>query len=369
MIKFLDLLKINSNYKKEMLEAIESVLDSGWYLSGSENKKFEDSLSKFLGTTHTVGVGNGLDALRLILRGYKEMGIFCDGDEIIVPANTYIATVLAITDNKLIPVFVEPDSATFNIDILKIEEKVTARTKAIMLVHLYGQAVFSDELIFLKKKYGLKIIEDNAQALGASIQNIKAGNFGDAAGLSFYPGKNLGALGDAGAIATNDDELAAIVKTLANYGSQKKYVNQFQGFNSRLDEIQAAILNLKLPFIDKENDHRRQIAKYYNDNINNKNIKLPQHPPTENSHVWHLYVIYTNKRDELQKKLKESGIETLIHYPIPPHLQAAYTNLGYNKGSFPITESMANSVLSLPIWPGLPEESLQIICMAINQFN
>mgnify|MGYP000570492637 CR=1 FL=1 len=246
MIKFLDLRLINSRYKDEMLQAISTVVDSGWYLGGEQNQLFEERLSYYIGSTFVIGVGNGLDALRLILRGYKEMGLMLEGDEIIVPANTYIATILAITDNKLKPVLVEPDETDYNIDISKIEEKITARTKAIMIVHLYGRIVFSQQLKELASKYKLKIIEDNAQAIGASWKGIKSGNLGDAAGFSFYPGKNLGALGDAGAVTTNDKDLAVAVRTLANYGSQKKYINQYQGYNSRMDEIQAAILNLSL---------------------------------------------------------------------------------------------------------------------------
>jgi dTDP-4-amino-4,6-dideoxygalactose transaminase len=371
MIKFLDLQKINAKHKANILLEVEKVIDSGWYLLGQENKDFEQKLAKYVGTTNAIGVANGLDALRLIIRGYKELGILKDGDEIIVPANTYIASLLAITDNNLIPVLVEPDVATLNIDIQKIEEKISNRTKAIMIVHLYGRIVFSDELKQLKEKYNLLIIEDNAQAIGAVWNGFKSGNLGDASGFSFYPGKNLGALGDGGAVCTYNNELASVIRSLANYGSQKKYENQFQGLNSRLDEIQAAILQSKLKYIDDENTERRQIAMQYSAGINNAGIKLklPNHPKTSESHVWHLYVVQTQKRDELQKYLADNGIQTLIHYPIPPHLQAAYSNLGYKKGDFPITESISAECLSLPISPVMTAEEIEKVIFFVNNYK
>jgi len=352
-----------------MLQAISTVVDSGWYLGGEQNQLFEERLSYYIGSTFVIGVGNGLDALRLILRGYKEMGLMLEGDEIIVPANTYIATILAITDNKLKPVLVEPDETDYNIDISKIEEKITARTKAIMIVHLYGRIVFSQQLKELASKYKLKIIEDNAQAIGASWKGIKSGNLGDAAGFSFYPGKNLGALGDAGAVTTNDKDLAVAVRTLANYGSQKKYINQYQGYNSRMDEIQAAILNVKLNYVDTENAARRAIASYYDNNLKNANVQLPVHPADEAEHVWHIYTLNSAQRDRLQQHLNDDGIQTLIHYPIPPHLQQAYSSWGCSKGNFPITEKMAHSFLSLPLWPGIPPEALRTICNVVNSFE
>ncbi len=369
MIKFLDLQLINSRYKDEMLQAISKVIDSGWYLGGEQNKLFEEKLSHYTGSPFVIGVANGLDALRLILRGYKEMGVMQEGDEVIVPANTYIASILAITDNKLKPVLMEPDENNYNIDISKIEKEITIRTKAIMIVHLYGRIVFSQQLKELAGKYQLKIIEDNAQAIGASWQGIKSGNLGDAAGFSFYPGKNMGALGDAGAVTTNNKELALAVRTLANYGSQKKYVNQYQGYNSRLDEIQAAILNIKLNYIDTENAERRKIACYYNNNIQNTNVQLPEHPVDEAEHVWHIYAVNSTKRDKLQQRLNEAGIQTLIHYPVPPHLQQAYNSWGCSPGDFPITERMAHSFLSLPLWPGIPQEMLKKICSVVNSFE
>jgi dTDP-4-amino-4,6-dideoxygalactose transaminase len=368
MIKFLDLQSINSRYKEEMLQTISEVIDSGWYLGGGQNMLFEEKFAHYTGSPFVIGVANGLDALRLILRAYTELGVMQEGDEVIVPANTYIASILAITDNKLKPVLVEPDEKDYNIDIAKIEEKITARTKAIMIVHLYGRIVFSQQLKQLAGKYKLKIIEDNAQAIGASWQGIKSGNLGDAAGFSFYPGKNLGALGDAGAVTTNDKDLAVAVRTLANYGSQKKYVNQYQGYNSRLDEIQAAILNVKLRYIDTENAERRQIARYYNANIHNPNVQLPAHPEDEAEHVWHIYILNAANRNELQQKLLEEGVQTLIHYPIPPHLQQAYSNWGYSPGSFPITEKMSRAFLSLPLWPGITPEALNTICNVVNAF-
>ena len=368
MIKFLDLQQINAVHKKEMMAAIENVIDSGWYLLGNENKLFENALSSFIGSPHVIGVANGLDALRLIIRGYKELGILNDGDEIIVPANTYIASILAITDNNLIPVFVEPSPNTYNLDLSKIEKNITSRTKAIMIVHLYGRVVFSNELKELSRKYNLKIIEDNAQAIGAEWQGVKSGNLGDAAGFSFYPGKNLGALGDAGAISTNDQQLANTVRTLANYGSQVKYINKYRGVNSRLDEIQAAILNVKLKHINTENDERRMIAMFYNNNIKNELIQLPEIPQEKNEHVWHLYVIKTNQRDNLIKFLDKNNIQTLIHYPIPPHMQEAYDYLKLKSEAFPLTKSFAESFLSLPIYPGMTIDMQNEVCNILNSF-
>lgn len=368
MIKFLDLQQINAVHKTEMMAAIEKVIDSGWYLLGNENKLFENALSAFTGSPHVIGVANGLDALRLIIRGYKELGVFKDGDEIIVPANTYIASILAITDNNLIPVFVEPSPATYNLDLSKIEEKISARTKAVMIVHLYGRVVFSEELKSLSKKYNLKIIEDNAQAIGAEWQGIKTGNLGDAAGFSFYPGKNLGALGDAGAVSTNDQQLADSVRVLANYGSQTKYVNKYRGVNSRLDEIQAAILNVKLKYINAENEQRRVIATFYNNHIKNEAIQLPEFPQDNQEHVWHLYVIKTSEREKLINFLHANDIQTLIHYPIPPHMQEAYSYLNLNDDAFPLTKLFAETFVSLPIYPGMSINMQQEVCTIINSF-
>jgi dTDP-4-amino-4,6-dideoxygalactose transaminase len=363
MIKFLDLQKINLLHQQEIEEQLLKTFRSGWYLFGEEVKLFEENLAAYIGVEHAIGVANGLDALRLILKAYMEMGFMKPGDEIIVPANTYIATLLAITDNNLVPVLVEPDLATYNIDIAKIEAKLSDRTKAIMIVHLYGQAVFSNDLKVLAQKHNLKIIEDNAQAIGAEWNDIKTGNLGDAAGFSFYPGKNLGAIGDAGAITTNDDALAKIIRAIANYGSEQKYVNIYQGLNSRLDEIQAAVLNVKLKYLDTENQLRKEIAQFFIENIKNNTIILPQ-LPNDNTHVWHLFVIRTSQRDKLKQYLDEKGIQTLIHYPIPPHQQQAYPEL--NHLSFPITEQIHREVLSLPISPVMTQEEIRLIVDTIN---
>lgn len=367
MIKFLDLQKINLVHQQEIEERLLQTFRSGWYLLGKEVENFERNLSNYIGSKHAIGVANGLDALRLILRAYIEMGLMRPGDEVIVPANTYIASILSISDNSLMPVLVEPDPTTYNIDILKIEEKITSKTKAIMLVHLYGRAVFSKHLNYLANKYNLKIIEDNAQAIGAEWNRVKTGNLGDAAGFSFYPGKNLGALGDAGAVTTTDDELAFTIRTLANYGSNKKYNNIFKGLNSRLDEIHSAVLNVKLKYIDEENDKRRYVAKRYLNEINNSEIELPKFPDDKLEHVWHLFVIKTNNREKLQQYLKDEGIQTVIHYPIAPHKQKAYSE--FNGLSFPITEQIHQKVISLPISSVLDENEITTIIRCVNRFK
>jgi dTDP-4-amino-4,6-dideoxygalactose transaminase len=367
MIKFLDLQKVNLTYQQEIEENLLRVFRKGWYLLGEEVRKFEEHMKAYTGSPNIIGVANGLDALRLILRAYIEMGVMQKGDEVIVPANTYIASILAISDNGLSPVLVEPDIHTYNIDISKIEEKITAKTKAIMLVHLYGRAVFLDKVYQLGKKYNLKIIEDNAQAIGAEWNGIKTGNLGDAAGFSFYPGKNMGALGDAGAVACKDDELANAVRAIANYGSHKKYINRYKGLNSRLDEIQAAILDVKLQYLDADNARRREIAHRYIREIKNNNIILPEMPANEKEHVWHIFVIRTKERDKLQQYLKDNGIETLIHYPIPPHKQEAYKE--WNNLSFPITEQIHREVLSLPMSPVLTENEVEMIISLLNQWK
>jgi dTDP-4-amino-4,6-dideoxygalactose transaminase len=368
MIKFLDLQKINLAHQQEIEKRILEVFRSGWYLLGSELKKFENNLAQYTGAKNAIGVANGLDALRLILKAYLELGVLKKGDEVIVPANTYIASILAVTDNELTPVMVEPDINTYNIDIDKIEAAITPYTKAILIVHLYGQTIWSDKLAEISKKHNLKIIEDNAQAIGAEWKGIKTGNLGDAAGFSFYPGKNLGALGDAGAVTTNDDVLAKAIRAIANYGSEQKYVNIYQGLNSRLDEIQAAVLDTKLKYIDEENAIRKSIAQRFINEIKNEKIILPLMPNDSAEHVWHLFVIRTNERDNLQAYLTEKGIQTLIHYPIPPHLQQAYKQLGYKKGDFPLTEQIAETCLSLPLWPGMSEIEIETICNALNNF-
>lgn len=367
MIKFLDLQNINQQYRDEIVAAMTDVLDSGWYLLGERVKKFEGNLTKYVGSKHSIGVANGLDALRLILKAYIEMGIMSEGDEVIVPANTYIASILAITDNRLVPVLVEPDIDTYNIDFDAIEEKITSRTKAILIVHLYGRVCFSEKLKETAQKYNLKIIEDNAQAIGAEWDGLKTGNIGDAAGFSFYPGKNLGALGDAGAITTNNDALAQTVRALANYGSQQKYINQYQGLNSRLDEIQAAILDIKLKYLDTETERRQAIANYYNDTIKNELIILPSSLKNPQEHVWHLYVVRTQNRAKLQQHLSDNGVQTLIHYPIPPHRQEAY--IKWNNLSFPVTEKIHKEVLSLPISPIITDNEVEQVVNTINKYN
>ncbi|MGV0947809.1 DegT/DnrJ/EryC1/StrS family aminotransferase [Empedobacter falsenii] len=366
MIKFLDLQKINLIYQQEIEQKLLDVFRSGWYLMGEEVKNFENNLAHYIGAKYAIGVANGLDALRLIFRAYIELGIMKVGDEVIVPANTYIASILALSDNGLVPVLVEPDDTNFNIDIVKIEEAISPKTKAILIVHLQGRIVFSNELKSIAAKHNLKIVEDNAQAIGATWQNIKSGNLGDAAGFSFYPGKNLGALGDAGAVTTNDDELAKTIRAIANYGSNQKYINIYKGLNSRLDELQAAVLDVKLKYIDKENEARRVIAKRFLSEINNPKIILPENPTDENEHVWHVFVVRSTDRDQLQNYLTEKGIQTIIHYPIPPHHQKAYKEL--KDLSFPITQAIHNEVLSLPISSILTEEEVSEIINIVNQF-
>lgn len=375
-IEFLPLKKINDKYSAEISGAISRVLHSGWYLLGNEVKQFEANFANYCGVKHCIGVANGLDALILILRAYKEIGLMADGDEVIVPANTYIASILAISQNNLTPVLVEPILGTYNIDSRKIEEKITPRTKAILIVHLYGQNAMDAEIQRLTNKHGLKLIEDSAQAHGAEYNDgitvRRAGNIGHASGFSFYPGKNLGALGDAGAVTTNDDELAQVVRSIANYGSAKKYVNDYQGINSRLDEIQAAILDAKLTRLDEDTQRRREIAEYYLDNIKHFDISLPFLDSdtvsvfNNKSHVWHLFVVRTAKREALQKYLSENGIQTLIHYPIPPHKQGAYKE--WNMLSFPITELIHEQVLSLPISPVMTDEEMRFVVETINKF-
>lgn len=371
MAKFLDLKAINNSFEPELSQAVQQVVQSGWYLLGNEVKQFEQAYSSYIGSKHCIGVANGLDALRLILKAYIEIGFMQEGDEIIVPANTYIASVLAITDNRLKPVLVEPDITTYNLDPSKIEQSITKRTRGILIVHLYGQNAITPEIECITKQYKLKLIEDNAQAAGAYYGNRLTGSPGDAAGHSFYPGKNLGALGDGGAVTTSDDQLEAVIRALANYGSSKKYVNDFQGLNSRLDEIQAAALRVKLPRLDADNQRRRQIAQYFIENIKLPGLILPTIDSKlpvkdELSHVWHLFVVRYPQRDRLQKYLTENDIQTLIHYPIPPHKQKAYKSL--NNEVLPITEKIHDEVLSLPMSPVLTDIEVEKIVATLNRF-
>jgi len=374
MIKFLDLQKINAQYADELKQAAAEVIDSGWFLQGERTKKFEQQLGEYLGVSHIVTCANGLDALRLILKAYIEMGVMRASDEVIVPANTFIASLLAITDNRLKPVLVEPDIRTYNLDISLLEQAITPRTKAVMVVHLYGRVCWSEELERLARKYNLKIIEDNAQALGAYCHcgfdpqsaAKRAGSPGDAAGNSFYPGKNIGALGDAGAVTTSDEALASVVHALGNYGSKEKYVNSYQGLNSRMDEIQAAFLSVKLKYLDAENKIRRKIANYYSDNITNEKIILPAREIYEDSHIHYVYVIRTAERDKLQTYMAENGIQTLIHYPIPPHKQECYKEL--NRLSLPITEQIHKEVLSIPISPVMENYEIEKVVTVLNSF-
>ena len=367
MIKFLDLQKINLRHQDAIESKILSVFRSGWYLMGNEVKTFEQNLVTYIGSKHAIGVANGLDALRLIYRAYIEMGFMKVGDEVIVPSNTYIASLLAVSDNGLLPVLVEPDATTFNIDLSKIEAAITPKTKSILIVHLQGRVVFSKGLKALASKYNLKIVEDNAQAIGAEWNGIKTGNLGDAAGFSFYPGKNLGALGDGGAITTNDETVATFIRAIANYGSNQKYVNIYKGLNSRLDEIQAAVLDVKLAYIDTENENRRKIANRYALEISNPKIRLPEIPSNGLEHVWHVFVLRCENRDALQQYLTDNGIQTIIHYPIAPHQQQAYAEL--NHLSFPIAEKMHNEVLSLPISPVMTDDEIATVISAVNKFE
>ena len=370
MIPFLDLKAINAQYRDKLLAACTQVIDSGWYISGKEVEDFERKFADYCGTQYAIGVANGLDALILTLRAWKELGRLNEGDEVIVPSNTYIASILAISQNNLKPVLVEPDIHTFNIDAKKIEAAITTKTKAILPVHLYGQLAAMPEIMVIAKKYNLLVLEDSAQAHGAEIDGKKAGSWGDASGFSFYPGKNLGALGDAGAITTNDAELAHMLKAIRNYGSHEKYKNLVPGVNSRLDEIQAAILNVKLKFLDQENQYRRHIADLYLKEIQNSAIELPFtniNAETDTQHVWHLFVIRTQHREQLQKHLAEHGVQTLIHYPIPPHKQQAYQE--WNNFSLPISEQIHAEVLSLPIGPTLSMDEAKQIVQLCNGFQ
>ena len=390
-IPFLSLHDVTAKYADEIHEAVKRVVDSGWYLQGKENEQFEKHYAEYIGSKHCIGCANGLDALIWIFRAYIELGVMQPGDEVIVPANTYIATILAITENGLVPVLVEPRKDTLQIDDSLIEERITERTKAICIVHLYGRLACTQHILNLCEKYGLKLIEDNAQAHGCKFEvkgerleergneYKRTGSLGDAAGHSFYPGKNLGALGDGGAVTTDDDELAAAIRALANYGSQKKYVFKYTGRNSRLDEIQAAVLDVKLRHLDEDLKARQAIADYYYDYVDNPLVELPVRLPHENN-VYHLFPILVKgerleakgeRRDKLQKYLEENGVGTVIHYPIAPHKQECYVNEVWNTPqlSLPITEQIANEELSLPISPTMSLSQAEEVVRLINEWN
>lgn len=365
MVKFLDLQKITQKYSIEIHEAVSRVIDSGWYLQGQENEKFEANYSTYIGTKYAIGCANGLDALIWIFRAYIEMGVMKVGDEVIVPANTYIASILAISENGLKPVLVEPDLNTYQIDDKRIGEAITSKTRAILIVHLYGQCAYTEKIGDLCKKYNLKLIEDNAQAHGCLYNGKKTGSLGDAAGHSFYPGKNLGAFGDAGAVTTNDQELAKVIRAIANYGSTKKYVFKYIGRNSRLDEIQAAVLNVKLKYLDEDVAIRKEVAKYYIDNVRNPKIIVPIVNDWD-SHAFHIFPIRCTQRDELQKYLADNGVQTIIHYQIPPHKQECYKE--WNNLSFPITEQIHNEELSLPMSSVILKKEQKIVIDLLNRF-
>lgn len=366
MILFLPLKNITDLHGQEIHTAVSRVINSGWYLHGEENQKFEKEYAAYIGTRYCIGCGNGLDALTLILRAYKELGVIHEGDEIIVPANTYIATILAITENNLKPILIEPRIDTLEIDDSLIEEHITSRTKAIMLVHLYGRCAYTEHIGALCQKYNLKLIEDNAQAHGCNYHGERTGSIGDVAGHSFYPGKNLGALGDAGAVTTNDDILAECIRSFGNYGSSEKYVFKYQGRNSRLDEIQAAVLRVKLRHLDGDNLLRQRVAAYYYDHISNPLVTLPSRI-SDNNNVYHLFPILCRRRDELQRYLTDNGVQTLIHYPIPPHKQECYKE--WNRISLPVTERIHEEELSLPINPVMTQkDAIQIVAL-INGFK
>ena len=365
MINYLSLQKITALHESEITTAVNQILHSGWYLQGEHIALFEKNYAQYIGTKYSVTCGNGLDALCLILRAYIELGLLKEGDEVIVPANTYIATILSITENHLIPILVEPDINTLEIDEQLIEQAITPRTRAIMLVHLYGRCAYTAFIGDICKRHNLLLLEDNAQAHGCHFGNNRTGSLGHAAAHSFYPGKNLGALGDAGAVTTDDEQLVQTIRSLANYGSTRKYEFTFKGKNSRMDEIQAAVLNVKLPYLDKENQRRKQIAKAYLESINNPQITLIKDNDRDN--VYHIFPILSPSRNRLQQYLKDNGIETMIHYPIPPHQQEAYKE--WNEQHYPITEFIHQQELSLPCNPTMTDEEVYQIIDSINMYQ
>lgn len=363
-VPFYNLKKVNAAHQRELIRAVNAITRSGWYILGPAVEKFERAFAQYCGTRECIGVGNGLDALTLIFRGYRELGVMKAGDEIIVPANTFIATLLAITGSGLKPVLVEPDPRTYTIDENRIVNAITSRTRAILTVHLYGRIGYSSNMHALAKRRGLKLIEDAAQAHGATFQGVKVGNLGDAAGFSFYPAKNLGALGDAGAVTTSDSRLAAIIRSLRNYGSEKKYYNRYKGMNSRLDELQAAILSVKLRYLDSENKKRRAIVKRYLREIKNPLITLPL--AAGRDHVWHLFTIQTADRDRFRRFLSKVGVDTMVHYPIPPHKQGAYKE--WSRKKYPITENIHDTILSLPLSPVMTEIQISHVIDSCNKY-
>ncbi len=365
MIKFLDLYKVNELHRAEIDEAIKRVLDSGWYLLGKEVEAFEKEFADFCGVKYCIGVANGLDALTLIFRAYKELGKLKEDDEVIVPANTYIASILSVTANNLKPILVEPDINTYLIDPKEIEKAITTKTKAILPVHLYGRLCDMEAINAIAKKHNLLVVEDSAQAHGAIKNGTKAGAFGNASGFSFYPGKNLGCLGDGGCVTTNDEDLANAVKALHNYGSHKKYHNIYKGLNSRLDEIQATVLRVKLKYLDEENQKRREIAKYFCENMKNPLITLPL--LGDKDEIWHVFTVRVKNRDNFQKYLTDKGIQTIIHYPIPPHKQEAYKE--WNHLSFPITEQIHNEIISLPISQVITDDEAKTVVKIVNEYG
>ena len=364
MIAYLPLHQINDLHDAEIREAISRVLDSGWYLKGEATRRFEEAYAEYIGTRHCIGCGNGLDALSLILRGYIELGVMQEGDEVIVPANTYIASILAITECGLKPVLVEPSLDTLQIDDSKIEQAITPRTRAIMIVHLYGRCAYTSRIGDICQEHHLKLIEDNAQAHGCTFEGRKTGSLGDAAGHSFYPGKNLGALGDAGAVTTNDDELAAVIRALGNYGSHQKYVHDYKGRNSRIDELQAAMLLAKLPYLDAANQRRKEIASLYINKVENPQIRIPQ---SDRDCVWHIFPIFCEHRDQLQQYLAKNGVETQIHYPIPPHKQRCYKE--WSHLSLPITEQIHAQELSIPCHQAMTPAEVTVIVNLLNSLH
>lgn len=365
MVDYLNLAKRNKPYQQEIIASLREVVESGWFLLGNQLELFEREYAQFIGTSDCVGVGNGLDALTLIYRAYMEMGLMAPGDEVIVPANTYIASILAIAENGLIPVLVEPNPHTLQIDDKKIETLITNRTRSLMIVHLYGRCAFTNDVRSICDKYGLLLVEDNAQAHGCRYGNQRTGSLGDAAGHSFYPTKNLGALGDAGAVTTNNEELAAMVRALRNYGSSKKYVFDHVGRNTRMDEVQAAVLRVKLRHLDQDNQRRQEIAAYYGETIHHAAVTLPA-PVQKEAHVWHIYPILCEERDRLKDYLWSNGVEAQVHYPIPPHLQKCCGN--WRHGDLPITEHIHQTELSLPMGPELTDEEVELVARTVNNF-